>query len=327
MTGMVAGQLPIAATATSVTSSTATLAASFMPAHTGDVTSPAGSTVNTLASVNTNVGTFQGLTVNGKGLVTAAANQSYVTGGPYLSTAGGTLTGALAGTSITTTGNVGIGTATPGAHLQVVGADGTINTLLSGGTKGITVSTTAAGSTVSGTDQTGLVSYQPLAVNGTPLSLQANGATIVTVLSGGNVGIGTTTPGSMLTVNGTCGNVSGAWTTISDASIKQDVSPYTRGLDAIVALKPVRFRYVKGTPFAEADKPSRQLFGLIADDVKPIVPEVVGSTTATVGKKQDVELSTLEPGNLIYALINSCKELVTRNNTLESRVAALEARL
>jgi hypothetical protein len=76
MTGMVAGQIPIAASATSVTSSTATLAASFMPAHTGDVTSPAGSTVNTLATVNSNVGTFQGLTVNGKGLVTAAASQT-----------------------------------------------------------------------------------------------------------------------------------------------------------------------------------------------------------------------------------------------------------
>jgi hypothetical protein len=47
---MVAGQIPIAATATSVTSSVATLVASFMPAYTGDVTSPAGSTVNTLAT-------------------------------------------------------------------------------------------------------------------------------------------------------------------------------------------------------------------------------------------------------------------------------------
>ena len=77
MTGMVAGQIPIAATATSVTSSVATLAASFMPAHTGDVTSPAGSTVNTLPTVNANVGTFQGLTVNAKGQVVSAANQNY----------------------------------------------------------------------------------------------------------------------------------------------------------------------------------------------------------------------------------------------------------
>jgi hypothetical protein len=60
---------------------------------------------------------------------------------------------------------------------------------------------------------------------------------------------------------------------------------------------------------SEGNKPSRLLFGLIADDVKPHVPEIVGTTTATIGKKEGVELSTLEPGNLIYALINAVKEL------------------
>jgi hypothetical protein len=43
--------------------------------HTGDAT---GSTALTLATVNSNVGTYQGLTVNAKGLVTAAANQNYL---------------------------------------------------------------------------------------------------------------------------------------------------------------------------------------------------------------------------------------------------------
>ena len=51
---------------------TGSLPASQLPAFTGDVTSPAGSSVNTLATVNSNVGTFNGLTVNAKGLVTAA---------------------------------------------------------------------------------------------------------------------------------------------------------------------------------------------------------------------------------------------------------------
>jgi hypothetical protein len=96
MSGMVAGQLPIAATATSVTSSVATLAASFMPAFTGDVTSPAGGTVNTLATVNANVGTFQGITVNAKGLVTAASNQGYLTGNQTI-----TLSGDVTGSGTT----------------------------------------------------------------------------------------------------------------------------------------------------------------------------------------------------------------------------------
>jgi hypothetical protein len=95
LSGMTAGQLPIAATATTVTSSvpygtsgnstivetnaSGNLVAAVMPAYSGDVTSPAGSIVNTLATVNGNVGTFQGLTLDGKGRVTAAVNQNYAT--------------------------------------------------------------------------------------------------------------------------------------------------------------------------------------------------------------------------------------------------------
>jgi hypothetical protein len=125
---MTAGQLAVAATATTVTSSvlygtsgnsavvqtnaSGNLLASVMPAYTGDVTSPAGSGVNTLATVNGNVGTFQGLTVNAKGLVTAAANQGYVTGGPYLPTVGGTISGSPGSLVIGTPagGSLGVGT-------------------------------------------------------------------------------------------------------------------------------------------------------------------------------------------------------------------------
>lgn len=50
--------------------------------HTGDVT---GSTALTLATVNSNVGTFNNITINAKGLATAGSNISYVTGTPWAS--------------------------------------------------------------------------------------------------------------------------------------------------------------------------------------------------------------------------------------------------
>jgi hypothetical protein len=50
----------------------------------------------TLATVNSNVGTFQGITVNGKGLVTAASNQSYLTGNQTI-----TLSGDVSGSGTT----------------------------------------------------------------------------------------------------------------------------------------------------------------------------------------------------------------------------------
>jgi hypothetical protein len=91
LSGMTAGQIPIAATATTVTSS-ANLS--------GDITSNA-TLVTTLATVNANVGSFQGLTVNAKGQVTAAVNQNYLTANQTI-----TLSGDIAGSgtaAITTT--------------------------------------------------------------------------------------------------------------------------------------------------------------------------------------------------------------------------------
>lgn len=53
---------------------------SGITALTGDVTaSGSGSVAATLATVNSNIGTFNNVTVNGKGLVTAASNVSYLT--------------------------------------------------------------------------------------------------------------------------------------------------------------------------------------------------------------------------------------------------------
>lgn len=53
-----------------------------LPAFSGDASSSAGSSVLTLATVNSNLGTFNGLTVNGKGLVTAATQFTLTTTAP-----------------------------------------------------------------------------------------------------------------------------------------------------------------------------------------------------------------------------------------------------
>ena len=59
--------------------------------------------------------------------------------------------------------------------------------------------------------------------------------------------------------------------------------------------------------------------GLLADEVMPHVPEIVGEATVLVGEK-DTSISTLEPGNLIYALINAAKELSATVNELSARL-------
>ena len=72
VTTAVPSEITLGATLTFVGSSLRTVA------QTGDVTTAANSFVTTLATVNSNIGTFNSVTVNAKGLVTAASNTSIV---------------------------------------------------------------------------------------------------------------------------------------------------------------------------------------------------------------------------------------------------------
>lgn len=52
--------------------------ANILPAYTGDVSSTVGGTTLTLATVNSNIGTFNNVTLNAKGLATSASNVNYL---------------------------------------------------------------------------------------------------------------------------------------------------------------------------------------------------------------------------------------------------------
>jgi len=102
--GGVAAPMTWTTLATVATSGSATdlssgaLPAARMPALTGDITTSAGAVATTLATVNSNVGTWGdgthvgAVTVNAKGLVTAASSVA-ITGAPPSGSAGGGLAG------------------------------------------------------------------------------------------------------------------------------------------------------------------------------------------------------------------------------------------
>ena len=75
-TSDVSGLAAIASNGSASSLITGTVPAAQTPAYTGDITKPAGSINTTLATVNSNVGTFTNaqVTVNAKGLVTAASS-------------------------------------------------------------------------------------------------------------------------------------------------------------------------------------------------------------------------------------------------------------
>lgn len=185
-------------------------------------------------------------------------------------------------------------------------------------------SSVTAGRTVGGSG--GVLSIGGFAFGGVnygtinnPVALSSGGNAAIRLGSGTDQGIkhlcvqhqftntGDTATYAIFNASGTA-NVSGAWSTLSDASLKQNVQPYGTGLAAVVQLAPVTFQYI-----SEGDSAPTRL-GLIAQDVQAVIPEVVGSMEVDGETKL-----TLESGNLIYALINAVKELTARVEALESR--------
>jgi hypothetical protein len=104
-----------------------------------------------------------------------------------------------------------------------------------------------------------------------------------------------------------CYNQSGAWLFISDARAKRDVHGYDKGLQAVLALNPVRFRYLDS---------DTHRYGLVAQEVLGVVPEMVSKTAD--------DMLAVNPTHANWLLINAVKELAQENAVLEARIATLE---
>jgi len=150
----------------------------------GDITT-SGGTVATLATVNSNVGTFQGLTVNAKGLVTAASNQNYLTANQTI-----VLSGDVSGSGATT---ISTTLATVNTNTGSFGSSSSIPNFTVNGKGLITVagsnSITAPVSGLTGTG-TGVISALGSAVNASGGFVTFSGA------------LGTPTSGTLTNVTG-----------------------------------------------------------------------------------------------------------------------------
>jgi hypothetical protein len=113
----------------------------------------------------------------------------------------------------------------------------------------------------------------------------------------------------------------GPWAAISDARLKEDIRPYTRGLAELRALRPVRYKYKKEY-WAASD---RHFTGLIAQEVQDVVPEMVHPYKFQAIGDKLIDVLAVDPSDLTYMLINAVKELDAENQQLKARLAAMEA--
>jgi hypothetical protein len=150
------------------------------------------------------------------------------------------------------------------------------------------------------------------------LKLRTNNNDRVTILSGGNVGIGTTSPSYQLqlSTDSAAKPTTNTWTIASDARIKTNVRPYEKGLAEIKQVEPIEYDYNGKAGMPEGPGG----ISIIAQALQPIFPECVGTFQAKLEPEDEetTELLNYNGHAITFALINAIKELAARVEALEA---------
>jgi hypothetical protein len=199
---------------------------------------------------------------------------------------------------ISASGNVGIGTGSPGSSLDVSGniltlgsdsgaatrTNGTLklsrlalppfmSTNLNFGVLNAAATSTdnlvGIGGGASGLSAATTVTFTTAATNNTD-----TGTERMRITSIGRVGINTTTPDQFLSVNGDASKTGGgSWLSFSDQRLKNIKAPFTTGLKAVMQLQPVRYEYRANN--AVGLKSEGEHVGFGAQAVQKVIPEAV----------------------------------------------------
>jgi hypothetical protein len=136
--------------------------------------------------------------------------------------------------------------------------------------------------------------------------------------STGNVGIGTTNPGTCkLYVNGGASGT-GAWGSCSDVKFKDNITPIGDALSKVLSLRGVAFDW-KQEEHPERSFDEGTHFGVIAQEIEEVLPEVV-----RVGPEGDKAVAYSE---IVPVLIESIKSQQSQIEDLRSEVRELRAAL
>lgn len=138
----------------------------------------------------------------------------------------------------------------------------------------------------------------------------------------GNIGIGTVNPLGQFELSFDQGRKpgTGTWTIVSDQRLKTINGKYTKGLNEILQLNPIRFNYKNsGERTFEKEILDTEFPGFIAQEVQPLFPDAVGTDA-------DGFLNfNIHP--ILIASVNAIKELNAKNESLQTENEALKTEL
>jgi len=252
-------------------------------------------------------------------------------------------------------GNVGINDTSPTAELSVAATAPHIDLGVAGGGRmkiGFEGNNCFFGGTNAGAM---FIFKQGVSDEGHP---QASGSEVFRIDNDGDVGIGTTDPGNADSADGglqiqpnhsngapqvawkraSTGNTSyaaaftngstgvgsisytnggTAFNTSSDYRLKENVVALSNGITRLKTLKPYRFNFK-----VDADK---TVDGFLAHEVSSIVPEAITGEKDAVDSNDKPIYQGIDQAKLVPLLTAALQEAITKIETLETKVAALEA--
>ncbi|MPZ35844.1 MAG: hypothetical protein GEV13_33615 [Rhodospirillales bacterium] len=141
----------------------------------------------------------------------------------------------------------------------------------------------------------------------------------LTLTSGGNVGIGTSSPSAQLTTTGTVRfanfgagtlqtDANGNLSVSSDERVKDVRGEFTKGLEAVLALQPIDFTWKSSSGFDTANVYT----GFSAQNVRDAIPEAVG--------EDKHGFLTLSDRPILAAVVNAVKEIHEETVSLQATV-------
>ena len=241
---------------------------------------------------------------------------------------------------IAASGNVGIGTASPGANLDVsgstvlFGADDNLTSRTTNTTKTSRVTmppyTTGnlnfayTGALVNSTDNVSAIgggftgySAATFVVFFTAASTNTSlGTERMRITSAGRVGIGTATPDQLLSVNGDASKVGGgSWLTFSDERLKKINGSFDSGLKAVMRLQPLRYEYKPDNAMGVPAVGER--IGVGAHALQQVIPEAVTKNA------QGYLMVNNDP--IIWTMLNAIKEQQKEIVELKRQIRQLRA--
>ena len=108
-----------------------------------------------------------------------------------------------------------------------------------------------------------------------------------------------------------------AYQTASDYRLKENVVALSGGIDRVKGLKPSRFNFIA--------EPEKTVDGFLAHEAQTVVPECATGVKDWVDEEGNPKMQGIDHSKLVPLLTAALQEAITKIETLETKVAALEA--